>query len=604
LAFSDKQGFAKTNAQAPPKKGEEQMTKKRSLLLVSLFLVFGLATMATSAFAQASFGQSTGQNLSIRNEGLAEAVGAITLTTTSLGTITSYSGFIITYPLPVTDVGTVDISCSGTAAAALCGGLPVGSLSSANLTGGNKILRIPFTSNFNLSTNTSPGSAVTVVVRVNATGASPGPIYATVSYFNGTAPVSYYITVQSAGTQQWIGTVQPEPAFSLGFGYYWQQLSQAADVVICLGVIKDNDEFQNHFVLNVDENFIYAMTSESYEYILDPGEPGAGELTNGSNISVTIWNIPKGLGLKAEHPHACVSLTGTPLYCPGGSLAVSNTGTTWFEGDGVTTSFTFEYEVTSVDTGYFAESVDLPFKITTFKKPLGVENLAQVYATVQKDPNPWDDPGCFIYNNSGAVTGLHCWPAFIYKFEGTQGVYGISVVEFTNCITNLLWPFITVNGLWDSAVAVSNTTTDQLANNTSLPSLVSGSALPENGSCDMSFYAGGSLVLEWSTGNIPTATVYGVDMASIVRGAVPGFNGNGYVFGTCYFSNAKGYAYIVNNYGSSSSMFSNYLAEIIPDPQWVPRSLNGWGIGEGAVSPLNINQHLLYQLMIGFGHHH
>jgi len=585
------------------------MTKKRSLLLVSLFLVFGLATMATSAFAQASFGQSTGQNNSIRNEGLAEAVGAITLTTTSTGTITSYSGIVITYPLPVTDVGTVFISCSGPAATALCNGLPVTTLTSANLTGGNKILRIPFKSNLSLAGNASPGTALTVVVRVNATGAVPGPIYASVSYFNGTAPVAYYITVQNAGTPQWIGTVQPEPAFSLAFGYYWKQLSAAADVVICLGVIKDNDEFQNHFVLNVDENFIYAMTSESYEFILDPGEPGAGELTNGSNISVTIWNIPKGLGIKAERPWPCNSLTGTPLYCPTGTLAVSTTGTTWFTGDGVTTSFTFEYEVTSVDTGYFAESVDLPFKITTFHKPLGVEGLAQVYATVQKDPNPFDDPGCFVYNNSGAVTALLCWPAFIYKFEGTQGQYGISVVEFENCITNLLWPFITVNGLWDSAVAVSNTTTDQLAYSQSntfpyQPSLASGSALPESGSCDMSFYSGGSLVLEWSTGVILTASVYGVDMASIVRAAVPGFNGNGYVFGTCYFSNAKGYAYIVNNYGAPNAMFGNYLAEIIPDPQWVPRYLNGWGIGEGAVNPININAKILYQLLIGSHHHH
>jgi len=575
------------------------MTKKRNLLLVSLFLVFGLATMASTAFAQAGFSIKSNQNNSVRGEGLAEAVGSITLTTTDTGVITTYSKFVITYPLPITDIGTVNITCSGVLASSLCAILPVSTLLPTYLSGGNTILTIPFIGNAHLTGNTDPGTSFTVTVRVNATaGKGVLLLNATVSTHNaaGALPGEAVTINQGSSTgvvYYWIGTLQAEPALSVGFGYYYKWVSEEADVIICLGVLKGNDEFQNHFVINVDENFVYALTSESYEFVLDPGEPGAGELTNGSNISVTLWNIPKGFGIKAETPIPCSNLTGTPLYCATGTLAVSTTGTTWFEGDGVTTSVTFEFPVTSTDNDIL-ESVDIPFKFWT-EGPVGIEGLPPIGLTVQKDPNPIDDPACFIPTPA-------CWPRFAYEYEGT--VVPLDVVEFENCITNLLWPFITVNGAWDSAIAVSNTTMDQLWDNPN-PFLAAGSALPETGSCDLSFYSNGTLILEWGSSTpIAAGSTMGWDMSPIVEAALPGFANNGYVFGTCNFSNAKGYAYIVNSYGTSNAMFGNYLAEIIPDPEWIHRSLNGWGLGEGAITPLNINREYLQLLLLGFDKHH
>jgi len=179
------------------------------------------------------------------------------------------------------------------------------------------------------------------------------------------------------------------------------------------------------------------------------------------------------------------------------------------------------------------------------------------------------------------------------------------VVEFDNCLTNLLWPFVTVSGAWDSAIAIANTSSDQLATNLMgsggvyNPLLAAGSAVPQNGACTLSVYSAGSLVLEFASPTIVSGSVWGTDLLAVV----PNLNGNGYIFATCFFANAKGYGYITNNIGAPNGVFGNYLAYVIPDPEFVPRWKNGWGLGEGADTPLNINSQILELLFKGIKHH-
>jgi len=552
------------------------MTKKRNLLLVSVFVVLGLMATASSAMAQVGFNVTFGTNLYGRPEGLSEATGVVTLTSTGSGTVTAGSFFTVRYTGTIWAADTVDLICTGAFGTTTCPNF-------GTLTISGSTVKIPVSTTMVFSTAGS--STLSIYVRINANKNGPGNVYASVT------ATFYSGSNASIGTQ---GTnpvliINAYPSLSVGFGYFFQYQSQIADVLICLGVIKRNTEYENHFVINIDEEFAYALTTSVFEYAEDPGSPGS--VTNDTFITVTLNNIPKGFGIVAEYPIPCWATSSNPLYCAGGQMEVNQPSPDWFEGDGVTTSVTFQYDVVQTDAG-FPENVNLPFKFWS-DGPLGTGGLPDITALVKMDPNLTDDPAC------GS-----CIPLFAYRVEGTPQPGGttLDVVEFNNCLTNLLWPFITVNGAWDSAISVANTSMDQLGSSADAL-LAAGAAVPQNGTCSYSFYSMGSLQFEWTdAAPIVAGSNQGYDMSAQVAALDPSFpGGNGYIFATCTFANAHGYAYIVNNYMATNAMFGNYLAEVIPDPEWMHRSTNGDGLGEGAITPLNINRRILKQFFYGYG---
>jgi hypothetical protein len=572
------------------------MTKERNLLLVSLFLVFGLLAMAPCAMAQVGFNMTVGTNLYGRPEGLTEATGVVTLTGTGAGTVSSGSFFTVTYTANIANVSgtssnTILLDCTGVLAATPPGPGPcVSSVGAPTVTnsGANGIVKIPIVSPAVVFT-AAGSSTLSLYVRVNANKHGPGNVFASVT------ATFYSGSNASMGTQSSnpVLIINPEPTLTLGFGAFYSIYSEEADVAICLGVIKHNTEYENHVVVNVGEEFPYVLTTGDFEYTLDSG---SDSVTNDTYISVTLNNIPKGFGIRAEDPIPCKATSSNSFYCAGGSLDVVAPSPDTFTGDGVTTSVVFEYDVTYQDAG-FVESVNLPFKFWSWG-PLGTGGLPDIIVTVAKDPNPTND------------SGWSCWPTciprFAYKTEGLPQPAGtaLHVIQFNNCLTNLLWPFVAVQPAygWDSAIAVSNTTMDPVATYAAASDnalLAKGAAVPQNGSCAYSFYSGGNLVTQWTDATpIVAGATQGYDMSSVPN-LPKGFNGNGYVYAICAFSNAKGYAFIVSNPGASNALFGNYLAEIIPDPEWNHRDTNGDGIGEGAVTPLNINRKLLKMLFYG-----
>jgi len=574
------------------------MTKKRNLLLVSLFLVFGLEAMAPSALAQNVFTLSNNQNGDARAEGLTEAIGTITLTTVSTGTINTTSKFVITYSQPIATVDSVLVNCSGTKAAALCGGLTLPVIS-AQLTNGNKTLTLPFTTLVDLTGNTaSPGTGLSVTVRCNVTSLYPagGQVTAGViaSYISGTP-------LTTNGSLYPLAIVQPEPALLVSLGGFWKTALSETNVLICMGVIKHNKEYEDKFVVNVAEAFVYALTSESYEYFLDPGAsyPTGTDVTNGTIITVTINNVPVGLGIEAEDPIPCSDYTGLPMYCLGGTLAVELSSPDVFEGTSTATTATFEYAVTSTDTGVFPENVNLPFKIWT-KEALGSSGLPDVTVTVSKQPQ------------YPPLTNAYKIPRFMPVNENATP---LAVVKFTNCSSYLLYPFAVVAGPWDTLFGVANATMDPLGSSTSAE-LAEGTAVPQSGTCSFFYYGGtpgpagvvttpptGPLAT-WTSASIPAGSFGGWDMAKLAWSpAIPPVGSTGYLFAICNFSNAQGYADIlINGAGLTANNLSmaNYLALVIPNPYWLDRSSNGNGMGEGAPTPLNIGEKL-DKLLFYFG---
>jgi hypothetical protein len=188
-------------------------------------------------------------------------------------------------------------------------------------------------------------------------------------------------------------------------------------------------------------------------------------------------------------------------------------------------------------------------------------------------------------------------PRFAVEAENTP----VKVICFNNCQTNLLFPLVLNVGAWDTDIAISNTTRDPLADlgadaNPPNQLLINGSATPQAGVCYMFFYSGGVLSSSWITPQINAGQTYADDLAGGSR--IPA-SSTGYLWANCTFSQAYGYAAIDYSFGLNNGILANYLAVTIPDPQWSPRDQNGDGMGENAITPVNITRRL-GQLLSGF----
>jgi len=595
------------------------MTTKRNLLLVSLFLVFGLATMTTSALAQTQWTVGANQNQQARAEGEAEATGQITLTTTSVGTVGAGTEFVIYFttsnspggtsaglsgpPIKVTNAGTVTLICNGSGASPWIGGCG-GTLGTPYLTTtplnhapvlSGPALHIPFATSPAFAGPLAP-SFLSVTARVDVTPLYPagGSVYAITTAFTPTGVPNFTITPYQPSPSELVDTVRPDPALSVVSGLYCSprlstgcEMSSTAYVLLCLGVIHHSEQFERYFTLNVDEEFTYALTSSALENSLDSGSTSPGLVTNGTMITVVLNNIPTNFGVSAGDPVPCTAVTSTSLlYCLGGTLAVSISGSDhyWNSTPGNTGTATFEYNVDTADAGT-PENTNLPFKFYS-AGPIGTSALPCVTATVYKQPNTTpstDIPRFKMVPENGPGSAA----------VGAQaGV--LNVICFNNCQTNLLYPLVLNIGLWDTDLAISNTTMDPLAliGAAETPPnqlLINGSATPQQGVCWLYFFSGGALTSQWITPIIKAGSTWTTDTGA--AGTVPAGD-TGYVWAKCFFSQAYGYAAIDFNFGGNSAILADYLAINVPDPEWSPRDENGDGMGENSLTPFNLSRSL------------
>jgi len=185
----------------------------------------------------------------------------------------------------------------------------------------------------------------------------------------------------------------------------------------------------------------------------------------------------------------------------------------------------------------------------------------------------------------------------------------ISVVEFLDCVTKMLFPYVnTYNGTgtafshFGTGIDFANTTWDPFANTDSSGNLIypdeaKGSAVPQNGSCTVYFYNHDSTPpIVWTTPQIMAGGSYAFDVGS----TVPAFyNKWGYAIALCNFQNAYGFAEIWDNYGlGDPGTILGFEAYILPNPAFYHRSPAGDGLGESAIAPININRSLLKLLML------
>jgi hypothetical protein len=561
-------------------------------------------TTATSALAQAStqWTIGTGTFTSGRSEGLTEAAGPVTLDNYTAGSVTDTAYFVITYGAAVVP-GTVYLQCAAGSGTSPFIGDPSCASQISTVVSGDTV-----TLNWIGGPVYFPGQAVnsgiTILVRLNAYngGTCIPKIYASGQGFNG-------VTTTTLGSNlAEVLDVNCGPALSVGLGstglgVYCSTdsrekcyISQTAYVLLCLGVLKGNTQYERYFTVNVGEEFTKALTSQSYEDYLDtgstsPGEPGL--VTNGTLITVVLNNIPANFGITAEPPIPCEDVSTTaPGYCASGTIEASVSGkdSYWnYSGSNGGTA-TFEYTITQTDEPGGKDNLNLPFKFYS-KGPIGTSALPCITLTIYK--NPEDPP---------ATTAI---PRFYPVPEGT-----VTVVCFNNCETNILYPLVLNVSPWDTDLAVSNTTMDPLgilgANASSAyypgpPNLLleAGSATPQSGNCYNFFYAAGALIDSWTIGPIAAGSTWAYDLGGS-RPKTAGYTG--YVWTKCEFSEGYGYAAIDYDLGLNNGVLGNYLAINIPDPEWSPRDLNGDGMGENTLTPVNLARQLQKQLSGLYGH--
>jgi len=587
---------------------------KRNLLLVSLILVFGLAT-ASSLFAQVgtTFSVSNNTNYDSRNEGDAEGVGTITMTTSATGTIKASSYIAVDYNVPIAHNGSLyavgitwlgDTNDCHDAVSVTIGSYNFHSTPSypplPGISGNDIFIR------FTQDCYPAAGMTINVASRVMVEGYKvPWTVAGTVRANSAVAGVP--LTITPTYDTAYIVSDLDGPATTV-------TLKEGPEYVLtCLGVKHiHGTAYDNDFVINIAENWPNALTSLSDEWTIENNDVNNGTTgtpvwpTNGSNIDITLFHIPPGVTITGETPVPCWSFATSAVgYCSDADALsieapIAEPMTTGSDGLGVQNFF---YMVDSTNTGVI-ENADFGFQLWT-QGPLPPDEHWQITAQVSLiDAYPSSAPAEMPY----------------FTLPEDQPML---VVEFNDCVTKLLFPYVNAYitpgathafSNFGTGIVISNTTADPFAlplsptncpnsnqqdpSGLCYPDEAKGSATPQSGSCTLYLYpASGAATVIYTTPNIASGAQFAFD----VGGAIPTFNGKtGYGIAVCWFQNAHAFVEIYDNYGVGDPTATlAYLADVLPDPAFYHRSPAGDGLGEGAVAPINIEHFIRKLLMCG-----
>jgi len=538
---------------------------KRNVLLVSLLLVFGLGVMAPAALAQApTEGYGTIINVApslytLRPNSIGDAVGPVFLNFSSgYGTIAGGEVFNVTYSQPI--VGASGINSLGTtvAAADFCDD------SHATGIAGTFCSAMTYTASGNtltLTNGTAPiggwtaGYITIWGVRVSTVGVLPGFVTATVNAaLNQSYPISF--STQGATTAVPVNVGQIANTTS---GGTVTATSVPINVLTCIGTSGVSADF----TVTVTEQWAGAWTALSDELVLAPYAPTAtNKVTNGSEISIEVSGIPNGATIT---PEAITKVSGSQTWA---ALPAAYTGTVPND------HTTFDFVLT-----------------TTLRQEVEASTFTFKVVTVGAVPANTPSMTASVTLNPMTPTTAAEYPAFTYPV-GTlaeEPTYPLPALSFIGCQTNLLFPYVTnytgggtsAEANWDTAIGVSNTTSDPF--NYSSPddgTPVPSGATPQDGSCTFYIYGAGTASAPRATPTTATPIIFTTPV--VLSGGnysfflswtkAAGFLG-GYAIAVCNFQNAVGYEETVDNAGIGNwEVMGSYLAYVIPNPYYEPRS--------------------------------
>jgi hypothetical protein len=278
---------------------------------------------------------------------------------------------------------------------------------------------------------------------------------------------------------------------------------------------------------------------------------GCGGATQGTRFILRFYNVPNGVRIATP-----ARVTGTVTASGGHTLTLVKVAGTDANGAGAlnsTLSPTSEVTITGGFGFVIYEVVDSnPFVVESAIVPVWVAYRANTAN---------DLPAVGTLQASAAFAPLSTVttankdapePRFV-DTGANRSVYTIA-----RCTTNLLFPFVTNQGGFDTGIAISNTTRDDKG------------TVAQAGSCTIYYFGsttGGGAAPPQQTSNIVPSgaqlvfTLSGGNAAQSIA-ATPGFQG--YMMALCQFQFAHGFAFITDGFGGVPSIAEGYLALVVP----------------------------------------
>ena len=202
----------------------------------------------------------------------------------------------------------------------------------------------------------------------------------------------------------------------------------------------------------------------------------------------------------------------------------------------------------TLDTLFFAVGVAFTANTPNNLPGLGTSTVSGSFA-------PFYAAGTSQTSGPGAASSTLPIPRFIDT--------PITANEFTinQCVTNLLFPFVTNQAGFDTGIAISNTSRDPFSNN---------AGRVQNGTCTINYYGstpGGPAPAADTTTNpvnageqllfvLSSGGANGID-------AVPGFQG--YIIAQCRFQYAHGFAFVTDGPIGQARVAEGYLALVMDE---------------------------------------
>jgi len=154
---------------------------------------------------------------------------------------------------------------------------------------------------------------------------------------------------------------------------------------------------------------------------------------------------------------------------------------------------------------------------------------------------------------SGAPSGTASIPRFAAASSAASSIFIINI-----CRTVLLYPYVTSQAGFDTGIAISNTSNDNM-----VPNTYASNASSQSGTCRLDYF-GGTTAAPTTPPNFSVTPVInaGTVYTNTLGTLAPNFQG--YIFAVCNFQYAHGFAFISDVGARNLAM--GYLALVIQDP--------------------------------------
>jgi WAS/WASL-interacting protein len=505
-------------------KETEMIHMSRKTAVTSFLVICAMAIAAMPAFAAGGVAfQASSLPVQVRGEGLTETIGAVVLQATSNGTVVSGSSITVVYSGAITNSsafsGQNGLSCNSATAC------PAGVPTTITVSASGNAATIAFTAPLVFAVGDYIELSQ-VRMNVNGLGSGTSTVTATLSGTSGN-PINNPITF----TQSQVGVasiVNPSVAGSIPSG------GGASAIQTCAV------PSSNTFKVKVAENYPAALTSLTDESSFTP----ITTISNGSLVNVVISNVPSGLAVNYNSFSAApTGSTITPTISSSTAAYQVSTGS----------AMTYTFAITG-DSTSLTENFTLSFGV-------GLPNSSNAGLSTSAGTLP--AIGTIV--NATATVSLA--PASGIVSFATNNEGGGTVATISDCVTNILFPFVTNQLGYDTSYSIANTTSNALAFGAGAGASV------QSGSCTLSLWPTTDTTLaaatplgtasQYTTPTIPSGSVYAFSQSAT------SFSGQtGYVIAVCRFLNAHGFAFLTNGFAQSAGpqLSHGYLGLVMPNP--------------------------------------